>query len=150
MSDKKASPAQIQVIQTIISTRNLRDMKDDIINNASNGATTSVSELTIDQARSLITAFNSQNIAPVDTDAEKKQKMCNKIIAMAHQLGWIEKTAYVEKGKLVEKNDYTKLNNWMIEYSYLHKEMRKYSLKELMMLVSQFEDVFKYYLKKQS
>ncbi len=144
--------AQITKIQTILGkTPRLKEMKDDIISGASNGRTTSVKDLTMAEARMLITGLNNQQPAQsrtVDTN-DPRFKMRGKIMAMAHELGWHQKDAngkpVIVNGKM--KLDYERLNNWCIQYGYLHKKLDDYSYKELPSMITQFQKVYKDYLK---
>jgi len=139
--------AQIRALQAIIARRGLFNLKDDMILEASNQRTTHISQLSRDEARSLIGALNTNTLA-ITADAASVQKMCSKIIAIAHKLEWIKKVAVVEGDKVKEKNDYSILDKWMKESSYLKKELRKYTLSELPKLVAQVESIYKYYLSK--
>jgi hypothetical protein len=137
---------QIITIQTIISNKGLRDDKDNIVTNASNGRTSHVGELYFDEAANLINFLNGRKEANA---LDGVQKMRKYITAMAHEMGWITKKTLVTKDKdVVEINDYSDLNTWIEKYGYKHKPFFKYTPKELPTLVSQMEAVHKSRLKK--
>jgi hypothetical protein len=143
----KATKNQIITIQTIISNKGLREDKDNIVTNASNGRTSHVGELYFDEAANLINFLNDRK--PEETDMDKAQKMRKYITAMAHEMGWITKRTVVTKDSdVMEINDYSDLNTWIEKYGYKHKPFFKYTPKELPTLVSQMEAVHKSRLKK--
>jgi len=77
--------------------------------------------------------------ATPEGQSEKKQR--NKIKALAMDMPrWFEQQP---NGKL----NWAAFERWMREKSYLKKELNQYTLAELPKLVSQFESLFKSYLK---
>jgi len=65
--------------------------------------------------------------------------MRRRIISMCYSLGW---TTYNTTTKRTVV-DMTRLEGWMMNYSYQHKPMSSYTLDELPKLVSQFEAMLK-------
>lgn len=71
-------------------------------------------------------------------------KMKGKIFYYCYEMGW---TIFNEKkGRPVV--DFKRLENWMLNFSYLKKKLDRYTYKELPKLVSQFESVYKSFLNK--
>lgn len=73
----------------------------------------------------------------------RRLPMVNKIYYYAHQMKW-QKTN--DKGKVVA--DGKLVDEWMIKYSYRKKKLNAYTYDELPKLVSQFEQVYKDFLKR--
>lgn len=122
---------QLKAIYTLLKMAGLADFKEDIITGYSNGRTSSVRDLNTTEAADVIEHL--QNLVSggenkIASIAESKMK--NKILAMAHEMGW-EKPG----GKI----DMQRVNNWCTKWSSKKKKLDEYSLKELPKLVSQFE-----------
>jgi hypothetical protein len=127
--------SQLVLVHTLLSTNGIKDKDDkaDIIRSFTAGRTSSSREMTHVEATALINHLKS--LDPSERSADRMRK---KIISMAHQMGW--KT----DGKL----DIGRVNNWCIKFSYLKKKLDAYEYTELPRLVSQFENVYKDYLRK--
>ena len=143
---KPISKEKIIAVNTVIHKHGLVHDKANIIDSFTNGRTRSSKEMYESEAIELLAAFNSKPAA--DTD-DKKAPMLKKIFRMAHEINYITKVQQVDKsGKMVVKNDYSRLYEWVLKYGYLHKELRDYTYAELPKLVSQFEfGIFKHYIK---
>jgi hypothetical protein len=126
---------QIKAIYALLSKLGLRDDKESIVRAFSGGKHSSLSKLKDGEAAALIGHLKSM-VNPHDAS---DTKMKNKIIGMAHEMNWtIEGTGKV---------DMDHLNNWCVKSGYLHKPLDAYRHNELPKLVSQFEEVYKSYLK---
>lgn len=137
---------QIKAVRATLYRHGLMYDKENIIDSFTNGRTGSISEMTLDEARELLMAFNS----PAENkNTDDKGPMIRKLFAMAHEMGWIRKVQAVdEKGAIIEKNDNTKVYDWVTKYGYKKTELRRYTYKELPKLLSQFEfNIYKPYLK---
>ncbi len=77
------------------------------------------------------------------TDKERASNMRKKIIALAHQMGW--SSYHPDSGKKIA--DMPRINAWCSKYGYLHKELNSYTLAELPKLVTQFDNLYKSFLK---
>lgn len=126
---------QLQAIQAMLSKAGLRGQKDSIVFSYSQGRTTHVSDLYINEAGSLIKWLKEMLNSP---DA-KTGRMRNKILSIAHELGW-----ELESGRV----DMFRINAWCVKYGHAHKELDQYTYMELPRLVTQFENMLKDYLKK--
>lgn len=126
-----ASNNQFKAIYTLLKIAGLADFKDEIITGYSNGRTASVRGLESTEAADVIQHLqNLVNGSENKISAIAESKMKNKILAMAHEMGW-EKS----DGKI----DMQRVNNWCSKWSSKKKKLDEYSLKELPKLVSQFE-----------
>ena len=143
---------QITAIQTIINKDvNLKAAKEDIVMEVSKGRTVSVKELTFPEASELISALKKiQPAKKVDND-DPCHKMRGKILSHAHELGWHKKDKHgvtirdpaTQKAKI----DFDRVNDWCVNFGYLHKRLDKYTYEELPKLVWQFQQAYKNYLK---
>lgn len=142
---------QIKAIQTMISKdANMKAAKEDIVRGASKGRTSSVKELSFDEAKGLIGSLKLMQPAKVVDKTDPCHKMRGKILSMAHELGWRQQDGkgnllLDEKGK--PKVDYERVNNWCIQYGHAHKRLDKHTAAELTKLVWQFKQAYKDFLK---
>ncbi|SEW02115.1 hypothetical protein SAMN05428988_1330 [Chitinophaga sp. YR573] len=116
-------------IHILFKETSLKAHKSEIVSSFSAGRTDSCAYLKDSEALELITYLDSKK-NEADTNFKAAAKMKNKIIAMAHELGWKQ-----PDGKI----DMSVLNNWCSRYSYLKKELDAYTYKELPKLLTQFE-----------
>ena len=136
------TPSQIKCIQAMISKLHLRGSKEDLIAGASQQRTTSVVELTSEEAKSLIQYLKSQ-----DPEEVKAEVMRKKIISMAHEMGWHLPNSKSQNSNSKPKVDMARLDAWMVKSSILHKKLNQYQYKELPALITQFERVYQSFLK---
>lgn len=128
--------AQVKIIYTLLGLARLRDEKDGIILAFTGNRTKSVSQMTTEEAKALIAHLKSLDEA--ETGATK---MRNKILSLAHEMNW---TRQIGSKKLIDMDH---VNGWCISRSYLKKKLDDYTYNELPKLVTQFEEVYKSYLK---
>lgn len=133
--------AQNKMVYALLNKTGLLPQKENIVLGISNGRTASTRELSHEESIALIGYLQQQDKEPGE---DPRTAMRNKIFYYAHQLGW---TKLNKHGKQVA--DGKRVDEWMIEYSYLKKKLNRYSYKELPKLVSQFEAMYRSYLKKQ-
>lgn len=131
---KPATPAQIKAVNSILAKRGLMEDKAEIIRLATLDRTTHSSELYFDEAKNLLSnLIDGKGYQP-------KNKMINKIFAMAHEMGWItKKTVVGDDGKMVEKKDYSHVYNWIKKYGFGKKDLKLYECREIPKLLTQFE-----------
>lgn len=108
-----------------------------MVNGFSVGRSTSTKDLYDHEAAAML-AHLQQN----DPNRQGIEKMKGKIFYYCHEMGW---TKLNVTGKRVV--DMKRLEEWCLNRSYLHKKIDWYSYKELPKLVSQFEEVYKSYIK---
>jgi hypothetical protein len=135
---KPASQKQIQALHIILHKKGLMQFKKEMVESFSNGRTSSSKELTMAEARDLLSALYGQSESPVKQD---KAPMIRKLFGMCHEIGWITKKMVIsENGGMEEVNDNTRVYEWVTNFGYLRKELRKYTYNELPKLVSVFEE----------
>lgn len=132
---KLSTYSQIAAIHTLLSKQGLKDEKRDIVRSFTAGRTESVKEMRNEEAAALIGHLKS-----MDPEEKSADKMRNKILSMAHEMGWRK------SGN--ERIDMDHVNGWMRSKSYLKKDLDAYRYGELPKLVSQFEEVYKSFIKK--
>ena len=125
-------------LYVLLNNTGLMPQKRSLVLGFTTGRSESTRDLTDHEAKDLIKYLRTQ---PNKHD-EAADKMRKKIISMAHECGWHN---LVDNKWVV---DMRHLDMWCQRFSYLKKEFNKYTLAELPALVSQFEKVYKSYLKK--
>lgn len=132
-----ATREQLRAFIGSLNRHNLQDMKDELVLQFSSGRTTHSSEMSLQEMRSLISHIEGNNLD--NTNIMRADQMRRRVFSMCYSLGW---TTYdQESGK--QKVDNDRLNNWMLKYSFKHKELAKYDYYELTRLVTQFENMLK-------
>lgn len=134
MQVTKAKVIQLQTLKRrlLLGDDSYRNM----IAAATDGRTTSTKELTECEAESLIKGLAAT--LPPAYHSQESNTMRKKILSYCHKLHWT-----TPAGKV----DMERLNAWMLKSSYLHKPLMDYRYEELPALVSQFEKVYKSYLR---
>jgi len=138
---KEITKSQIITIHTLLQHKGLMEEKPNIVSEASGMRTSRCSKLYYSEAQQLINTLNGKT---QDNPNDKSQRMRKHIIAMAHEIGFIKKEQRVMKeGGLKDVNNYDDLHAWILKFGYLHKPLDKYNYKELPILVTQFQQVYK-------
>jgi hypothetical protein len=139
--------SQIAAMHVLLHKHKLQDDKRDIIRQISKGRTESTLELTFTEAQTWINAMNKGESFNSKKEEDPRQRMINSIIAMAREMGTVRRKKVVDAaGKIQEKSDYSDFNKWMVEHSYMKKDLNKYTYEELPKLVSQFKQVYRSWL----
>jgi hypothetical protein len=134
---QKATKAQLGAIGTLCHRLNISpDNKEMIVYSFSEGRETSSKELLIPEALKMIQYLNEQ------LPQEDKGPMQGKIFYYCHQMGWTKENTV---GKKVA--DVKRFDEWAVKYSYKKKKLNHYTYAELPTLVSQFQNVYKAFLK---
>lgn len=128
------NPKQVRAIYALLGDNHLRDEKENLVKAFTGGRSKHVTDMYYREAYALIDHLKSLNPQHRKTD-----RMRNKILSMAHEMGW--------RIKGTVKVDMEHVNNWCTKSGYLHKHLDAYTPEELPKLVSQFEEVYKSYLK---
>jgi hypothetical protein len=135
---KLASQKQIQALHIILHKKGLMQFKKEMVESYSNGRTSSSKELTMAEARDLLSTLYGQSESPAKND---KAPMIKKLFSMCHEIGWITKKMVIsENGDMEQINDNTRVYDWVKNYGYLKKELRNYTYNELPKLISVFEE----------
>lgn len=133
------NPSLNRQLNGLLNATGLLPQKEALVLSVTKERSSSRKDLTDSEAIELI---NWLKIQPQPTD--DSDKMRKKIISMAHECGW--HNFDVSKGRW--KIDMKRVNNWCVNYSYLKKELNKYSYEELPKLVTQFSKVYRSFLEK--
>lgn len=128
------SKAQYACIHALLNKLHLTAKKEEILRIFSNCRTGSCKELSSYEANAII--LHLKSLDPEEVGAEKMRR---KIISMAHEMGW--------RIPGTRKADMQRIDAWMVKSSYLHKKINQYRYAELPKLVTQFEAVYKSFLK---
>lgn len=126
---------QLRLAHFLINQLGLNEQKGNIVAGFSKGRTTHFKELDKTEALECIKWLS-------DKQSQPGNKMRNKIFFYCHQMGWTKINA---SGKVVA--DGARFDLWALKYSYLRKKLNQYTYEELPKLVSQFEGVYKSFLK---
>lgn len=124
MTDK-----QYFFVVKILEREGLFFMAEDIAFEHSNGTTRNLRALNYKQTQSLIETF---------LQPSAKQKMKRKILSMAHEMRW-----ELPNGKV----NLEKLDMWCKKYTPSHVPFNEIDKKELPLVVSVFEKMYKSFLK---
>jgi hypothetical protein len=134
---KPITPAQLKLLNTLVSKMHIpKDEKAMMVEGFSDGRCTSSKDLFSSEAIEII-----KHLKSFDPEESKATKMRKKIFYYAHEMHWQIK----KDGKLLI--DPKRVDDWCIKYSYLKKKLDRYTYKELPKLVSQFENVYRHFLK---
>ena len=117
---KKATSSQLKYFYFLTRKEELKTERETLVFTYSEGVTSDPKLLTVPQMGELIAHL---------VDEGKSNQQRKKIYSLFRQMGW-------EKS---DRPDYERINSWMLKYSYLKKQLIKYSLEELPRLVSQVE-----------
>lgn len=132
------STQQLKAIAATCAKLHLdKETKAAMVESFSGGRCSSSKYLTKDEARAMLMKLN--DLQPIDP---AMARMKNKIFYYAHEMGWVKVN---KAGKVVADGE--RVDNWCLNYSYLKKKLNNYTYKELPKLVSQFEAVYKHFLK---
>lgn len=115
--------------------------KEEIVQSISNGRTGSIRQLTQAEGINLVSMLRHEQQKQNDSN-QAITKMRGKIFYYCHQLGW---TKLNKQGRPVA--DGQRFDEWAQKNSYLKKKLNHYTQRELPKLVSQFEQVYKHFLK---
>lgn len=131
----QSTKGQRMAIGIIITRLQLdKETKELMVLNYSNGRTNTTKELTYAEADLMIRNLNRE----ISYEGSPGDKMRNKILSLGHEMYW------QKKGR---KIDMDRINGWCVKYGYLHKPLDDYTDNELPELVTQFEKVYKDFLK---
>jgi hypothetical protein len=122
---------QIKYVRFLLGKAGLSEQKEELVKHVSGDRTSHLSELTQAETKVLIGMLNSE-------DQSVKDRMINKMISMAHEMGWEKEPGKVDMGAL---------NAWSVKYSTVKKKPDHMTIKELAATVTAFEKVYLSFLK---
>lgn len=126
-----ATKAQIIGIRTMLSKLGLKEEKENLISTYTKERTTHITKMSKSEAAQLI-----KNLKNPNEEAQERQR--KHIIAMAHNMNW-----QLPGGKA----DMQRVNGWVQQYGHLSGKLNDYEGEALQKLVTQFQKVYKHYLK---
>ncbi len=135
MNNKGITPKQLKMIHVLLNKFGLAGQKENIILRFSEGRTGSCRELTLDEAKQLITFL-------LDTD--EKKRIIKGIWHLSYMMGIIYGESF-EDGKM----NAATLNMFCKSRGTVKKDIDKQELSELKRTHRQFERMYKSYLEKQ-
>lgn len=133
---------KIITIRTLLAKAGLAEKEDKeaLVMQFTNSRTSSISSMESKEALVMIlhlkTSLGQVKYKPA---SDRCQPMKNKIISMAHEMGWRIPGS--------TKIDMEKLNNWCEKRGMYHKKLDKHTYEELPALVTQFEAVYRSFLR---
>lgn len=127
------SPAQVRLCRGLLSKAGLSKYKEDIVYDYSNGRTEHLTEMDYNETMALVKYLQS-----VSGDDNPADRMRRKILSMAHEMHWEHKGGRIDMGRV---------NNWCVLFSGKKKPLNAFKLSELPALVTQFEIVYRDFLK---
>lgn len=120
--------------------------KEEAVYNFTNGRTRSLRDLSPWDLQELTRRMRTLTTKPLTVAKppdDRRIPMIKKVVYLAHEMRMVKP---LPEGN-GSKNDYTALNKWMLEKSYLRKKLNAYTYGELPKLVSQFDAVYRSWLK---
>lgn len=125
-------PSKFKRMMALFTKHNLQGRRHAWVWEFSKGRTESSKELHDAEVDAIINAIEKHFKTQDSADLMRK-----KVIALAHQMRW-----ELPGGKI----DMKRVNNFCETYGYLKKPLNKYSVKELPLLVSQFEKAHEHFI----
>lgn len=131
---------QISRIHGLLSKIGVKDDKEykaELVRQYTNGRETSTTRLSYHEAAAIIKDLES--MAPKTQAEIASDVMRKKMLVYAYGMGIINPAT--------GKADVSRVDNWCKAYGYLHKGLNEYTYEELPKLLTQYEQVYKSYLK---
>ncbi len=133
------SKQQLVCINTIISKRNIaKEDKEVMVQGFSAGRATSSKDLTFDEAAEMI-----KHLKDNDPHKDSIEKMKGKMMYYAREMGW-----YKINGKGKQVCDVQAIDNWCMKFGSVKRKLDSYTFEELPTILTQFQFVYKDYLKR--
>lgn len=110
------------------------ETKEEIIWQFSSGRGVSIKDLQFNEASAVIKALITGQVELKDP----AEQMRRKLLSMAHEVGW-----ELPNGKV----DMERVNNWCVQFGFLHKKLNDYNANELPRLITAFEAMYVKHLK---
>lgn len=132
---------QIRQLYFLLDQLGIRHLKQELVQDASNGRTESARELThLEMLELLRHLANKLKDAKADNRPAKQayqqmDRMRKRILSICYSIGWTRFN--IEKRR--HEVDMERLEAWLVKYGYLHKKLNDYTYLELPALVTQAE-----------
>lgn len=122
---------QIKFVWGLLHRAGLKEEKEKLVWEFSEGRTTSLNEMNQEETQELINALLGED------KSTSRQKQLRKVFSQMHEMGW-----ELTDGKV----DIDRLNAWAVKYSPLHKPVDQYKENELPQLVTAFGKMYQSFL----
>jgi hypothetical protein len=129
----KSSPGNFKKMMKLLTDLNLQGRRHHFAYRQSGGRTESTRELHDDEILAIIRELEVSFGAYDPGD-----KMRKKIISKAHQMHW----------QINGKADMARIDNWCVAYGPYKKPLNAHNIKELGILISVFDKVYRHYMNK--
>lgn len=129
-------PAQNKQLHTLLSATGLMPQKASLVSAFSNGRSESSKDLSFDEAKDMIDFLQDQRKSVV---GEAANKMRRKVISLAYEMRWAKSGQWATALLAID-------NFCKGEHGIYKKELQMHTYKELVMVVTQFESMYKKYL----
>lgn len=123
------TPKQVKYVRVLLYKEGIPHEEINMAHRFSNGRSAKLEDLSHKETQALIEELNG---------IDKKDKMVNKILAMAHEMRWEKKGGSV---------DVERIDNWCLKYTDEKKKLNAFTIKELPKLVSVFQKMYEDFLK---
>jgi hypothetical protein len=133
MSVSNKLPKNFKLLMALLTKTGLQGRRHAIVWDYSNGRTESSKELTDPETNRII-----HDLEKGFKELDRSDIMRKKIISQAHEMAW-ELPGH--------KADMARINDWCVKFGYLHKPLNQYKYTELPALVTQFDSVYRSFLK---
>ena len=117
------------------------DLKAELVFKFSGGRVTSSANMIVPECQSLINHLKAVSKGYAKLSNDPANRMRRKILAMCHEMRWTD--------PVTREVDWDRLNAWLLKYGFRHQFLNDYSLADLPVLITQFEQLLKdYYAKR--
>jgi hypothetical protein len=138
-------------LHALLAQTDLMANKGLLVGSFTNGRSESSKDMNDYEAIGLITHLkglkSKQDASLRKVEHDRANAMRKKIIALAHQMGWRKEIVNNKLLIINYKVDMKHINEWCVKYGYLHKGLNSYTVGELPKLVTQFDNLYKSFLK---
>jgi len=131
----KITPAQNRRLHQLLHDLGLMEDKKHLVSMTTRGRTESSKELSVAEAKTLIL-----HLEGVTTKDDRADKMRKKIFAICYNIGWIYGNSPEDR-----KINQAAIDRIVQKIGYLKKPLNEFTPAQLPKLVSQFEQIEKYY-----
>lgn len=141
IKDKPITPPQLKALHAAFNAHGMDDdAKHDCIGDFTSGRTISSKELTMNEARLLISRLNQEDEQVRKMMQEEARTLCRSINFLASQISFLNKDYPADTEEDREMNK-AKLNVWARKYSKFRKNIQQLNVAELKEVKKQLEAI---------
>lgn len=141
MKDKPISPQQLKALHAAFNAHGMDgDARHDCIGDFTSGRTISSKELTMNEARLLLSRLNQEDEQVRKIMQAEARALCSSITYLASQISFLNKDYPTDTEEDWEMNK-AKLNVWARKYSKFHKNIQQMNVGELREVKKQLEAI---------